>query len=118
MITYGLFSTREARHDGKEELSPTIISVPDMSYSVQEILQRFRRGTLNPMELYRESQDIDLDIDDDRFDNMDDLTDIERLSHISNDSYERLSASIRNDRGNSSVSTKSNPEGDESLKTS
>lgn len=110
MKTYGFFSfLDDSTVRGTEELDQTIHSVPDMSYSVKEILTRFRRGTLDVGSLIRQEPDINIDLDDDRFDGLDDITDVERLKMINDGKLQQVVANLRNsrnipvdgDRGNS-----------------
>ncbi len=99
MKTYGFFSFLEdSSIRGTEELDQTINSVPDMSYSVKEILQRFRRGTLDVGTLIRESPDLNIDLDDDRFDGIDDITDYDRLKRVNDYELQRTLSDIRNSR--------------------
>lgn len=69
------------------------LTVPDMSLSVQEILSRFRRGTLDPDTLYRGGVDTEDDFDDDYLDNVDDLVDVYNLKNHLN---EQISKNLRN----------------------
>lgn len=52
MKTYGFFQVRE-EDTSIEDLDQTYITVPDMSFSVKEILTRFRRGTIDIGDLHR-----------------------------------------------------------------
>lgn len=69
---------------GIETPDQEIVTVPDMSLSVREILRRFTSGTIELNSLLNncsESPSGD-DIDDDRFDGINDLVDIqERLGY-------------------------------------
>lgn len=62
---------------GVESLPQDTQTVPDMSLSVKEILQRFRRGTLDPSSLIRNVVDEDDDLDDDFMDDVDDMVDLQ-----------------------------------------
>jgi hypothetical protein len=62
---------------GIEELPQDTQTVPDMSLSVKEILQRFRRGTLDPASLIRNVVDEDDDLDDDFMDDVEDMVDLQ-----------------------------------------
>lgn len=84
-----------------EVCSDELIAVPDMSLTVQQILERFRKGTVDPQSLLRSVIDTEDDIDDDTFDDLDDLTDVQRLKE---ESYEKVCRSIQRDRdGNRSA---------------
>lgn len=61
-----------------------------MSLSVQEILLRFRRGTIDPSTLYRDYPDADDDIDNDLLDSMDDLVDLQERQIRVNSDVERI----------------------------
>lgn len=63
---------------GVEDLPQDTQTVPDMSLSVKEILQRFRRGTLDPSSLIRNVVDEDDDLDDDFMDDIEDMVDLQR----------------------------------------
>lgn len=63
---------------GVEKLSQDSQTVPDMSLSVKEILQRYRRGTLDISTLTRPSYPENDDIDDDTLDDVDDLVDVQQ----------------------------------------
>ena len=78
-----------------EVCSDELISVPDMSLSVKQILERFRRGTLDPESLVRSVIDTEDDIDDDTFDDIEDLTDVQRLKE---ETYEKVRRSLQRDR--------------------
>lgn len=82
---------------GTETLSQESQTVPDMSLSVRDILERFRRGTLDPSSLVRNVVDTDDDIDDDVLDDVHDLVDVQR---VKSDCYGKVFESIRNDRDN------------------
>lgn len=95
MITYGPFEIRDVHeHLGTETLDQTSLSVPDMSLSVKDILTRFRRGTLDPSDLYRPSLDLEQDIDDDSLDDLDDLTDFQNLALRTNGKIDQISRDI------------------------
>lgn len=83
---------------GIEELPQDTQTVPDMSLSVKEILQRFRRGTLDPASLIRNVVDEDDDLDDDFMDDVDDMVDLQtkqrQLYENVNDTLFRHSASV------------------------
>lgn len=76
--------------DGIEEISSESQTVPDMSLSVKEILQRFRRGTIDPSVLYRDYPDEDDDIDNDLLDSMDDLVDVQERQMRVNSNVEQI----------------------------
>lgn len=78
-----------------EVCSDELIAVPDMSLTVQQILERFRKGTVDPQSLVRSVIDTEDDIDDDTFDDLDDLTDVQRLKE---ESYEKVRRSLQRDR--------------------
>lgn len=78
-----------------EVCSDELIAVPDMSLSVKQILERFRRGTLDPESLLRPVVDTEDDLDDDTFDDLDDLVDVQRLKE---ESYEKVRRSLQRDR--------------------
>lgn len=64
---------------GVEKLSQVSQTVPDMSLSIKEILQRYRRGTLDISTLTRPSfYPENDDIDDDTLDDVDDLVDVQQ----------------------------------------
>lgn len=78
-----------------EICSDELIAVPDMSLTVQQILERFRKGTVDPESLVRSVIDTEDDIDDDTFDDIDDLTDVQRLKE---ETYEKVRRSLQRDR--------------------
>lgn len=61
---------------GVEDLPSESETVPDMSLSVKDILNRFRRGTLDLESINRQYVDGTDDIDDDSLDGIDDIVDI------------------------------------------
>lgn len=61
---------------GVEYLPSDSMTVPDMSLSVKEILQRFRRGTIDIESLKRTYFDGTDDIDDDSLDGIEDMVDV------------------------------------------
>lgn len=64
---------------GVEKLSQDSQTVPDMSLSIKEILQRYRRGTLDISTLQRPSfYPENDDIDDDTLDDVADLVDVQQ----------------------------------------
>ena len=79
------FSQAIGEQNGVEHIPSDSITVPDMSLSVKEILNRFRRGTIDPLTLYRNSIDTNDDIDDDTLDDINDLVDIHNLKIQTNE---------------------------------
>lgn len=94
---------------GIEDLDQSTQTVPSMSLTVREILTRFRRGTLDIDALSnRPFYDDEEDIDDDFFDEIEDLSDIHNLILSQN---EKVSESIRNDYSRSGNPSQSASEG-------
>ena len=79
------FSQAIGEQNGIEHIPSDSMTVPDMSLSVKEILNRFRRGTIDPLSLYRSSLDTDDDIDDDTLDDITDIVDIHNLKLQTNE---------------------------------
>jgi len=92
MKTFSFFSfTDSLTPRGTETLDQTLVTIPDMSLSVKDILLRFRRGTLDVSSLIRRSDDLELDIDDNRFDGIDDISDLDSLRRsVSKNVYETI----------------------------
>lgn len=80
---------------GVESIPIDSDTVPDMSLSVKEILQRFRRGTVDINSLVRPSYDGTDDIDDDTLDGVEDLVDIQNLKLST---HGKVSEILRNHR--------------------
>ncbi len=92
MKTYSFWETRSPEHTFSEVLDPTSMSVPDMSLSVKDILQRYRRGTIDLQSLLRSGGDLDRDLDDDSFDGIDDIVDL----HLhSRSNYDKVDSILR-----------------------
>lgn len=75
------FKTQYTDNQSTLEVSSSeTLTVPDMSFSVKEILTRFTRGTVTPDELYRSGYyDDDPDIDH-PIESPQDLTDYESMA--------------------------------------
>lgn len=69
---------------GIEILDQHSDTVPDMSLSVREILERFRRGTVDINDLSRDVIDSEDDFDDDLLDDINDLVDIQERKEVIN----------------------------------
>lgn len=98
MIILSLWSNPPEEDKGVE-LDSTVITVPNMSLSVKQILDRFTRGTVSIDDLVRRGyyDDENVDLDDDSFDDVDDLSD---LQTIKNNYYDKVSQSVRRDYAN------------------
>lgn len=80
---------------GHETLDQTVITVPNMSLSVKDIINRFSRGTLDLRDIERSGYyDDDADLDDDTLDEIDDIVDVERIKRHLN---EKVSGCVRSD---------------------
>lgn len=93
-----------------EENSGISDVVPDASLSVQQILERFRRGTLSLDEITNKGfyDDDDYpDVDPTLFDNIDDINDVNelrnRLSNIQQQLYGEIQESARYHQQNTPV---------------
>lgn len=72
--------------------SSEVLTVPDMSLSVKDILRRFTRGTLEAQELFREGDyDDDPDIDN-PYEPPTDLTDYDRMVRRGHEILQGLSS--------------------------
>lgn len=75
-----------------EPVDPDSKTVPDMSFSVKEIIERFTRGTLEPSQLERPT--FDEQLTDDQIDNIqpspNDLTDYSGAADIGVDIIDQL----------------------------
>lgn len=81
---------------GVEILDQTEITVPNMSLSVKDIINRFSRGTLDLRDIERNGYyDDEQDIDDTTLDDIDDLVDVQQKMEFIN---EKVSESVRRDR--------------------
>lgn len=81
---------------GHEILDQTEITVPNMSLSVKDIINRFSRGTLDLRDIERNGYyDEEQDIDDTTLDDIDDLVDVQQTIQGLND---KVSESVRRDR--------------------
>lgn len=81
-------------------LSDELITVPDMSLSVQDILLNYRRG-YDMSELHRNVIDTDDDIDDDYLDEIHDLVDLKERKEYLN---EKVSQNLRNCHDSDNIS--------------
>ena len=103
---------------GVEALPQHSNTVPDMSLSVKDILQRFRRGTLDPESVMRRYPDTEDDIDDDILDSVEDISDVLNLKQELNGKVsEILRFSVGTPGGDSpgtqdAPGKESSPEGD------
>lgn len=80
---------------GHEFLDQTEITVPNMSLSVKDIINRFSRGTLDLRDIERSGYyDEEQDIDDTTLDDIDDLVDVQQKMEFIN---EKVSESVRRD---------------------
>lgn len=83
---------------GHELLDQTEITVPNMSLSVKDIINRFSRGTLDLRDIERNGYyDDEQDIDDTTLDDIDDLVDVQQKMEFIN---EKVSESVRRDSRN------------------
>lgn len=81
---------------GHEVLDQTEITVPNMSLSVKDIINRFSRGTLDLRDIERSGYyDEEQDIDDTTLDDIDDLVDVQQTIQGLN---EKVSESVQRDR--------------------
>lgn len=105
------FSDRMKWDPDVEILDQTCITVPDMSLSVKDILNRFRRGTLDLESLTRHMIDEDDDIDDDSLDGLHDLVDIATRKEELNEKVRRNLQSGSSDHlsGSSGTSEREDP---------
>lgn len=104
------FSQAIGEQNGVEHIPSDSITVPDMSLSVKEILSRFRRGTIDPLTLYRNSIDTNDDIDDDTLDDINDLVDIHNLKLQTNETILRHFAGSNEPAFSSQVHSRGNGE--------
>lgn len=79
-------------HPSFDPSSSEVLTVPDMSLSVKDILKRFTRGTLEEQELFREGiYDDDPDIDN-PYEPPTDLTDYDRMVRRGHEILQGLSS--------------------------
>lgn len=83
------FSDRMTWDPDVEILDQSSQTVPDMSLSVKEILNRFRRGTIDLDSLTRRMIDEEDDIDDDSLDGLHDLVDVMERKEFLNEKIRR-----------------------------
>lgn len=74
--------------------SGEIKTIPDMSLSVKDIIERYRRGTISLDELQRDMYDTDDDIDDDSLDSIDDISDVYYQTKFNHDTINRAVNSL------------------------
>lgn len=93
-------------YDGFEVLDETSMSVPDMSLSVRQILERFRRGSLDLASLDRSQYEISDDMSD--YSDVEDLVDMVRLRNYNKNEIDRLVNEINSYRGTLAEDPKGN----------
>lgn len=82
---------------GLETLSEESMTIPDMSLSVKQILERYRRGTIDLVDLHREGYyDESADIDSETFGEVDDLVDLMEQREELNGKIFEMVRSMRN----------------------
>lgn len=77
--------------------SGEIKTIPDMSLSVKDIIERYRRGTISLDELQRDMYDTDDDIDDDSLDSMDDISDVYYQTKFNHDTINRAISNLESE---------------------
>lgn len=83
--------------DYLEDVSSMTDTVPDQSLSVQEILRRFTSGTLLPSDMQRPTYYDEGSLDDEDFDDIEDMADVSMMQQFVNEKIEaiKIDASAR-----------------------
>lgn len=95
-----------------EENSGEVVTVPDMSLSVKDILRRFSRGTIDLNSLNRNLPYGNDDIDDDSLDGVTDVFSHIDNSRFINDKINRLTSSLESQKVKDDSASSTSPSTD------